>query len=239
MSWKNTLPFFAWQNLRFSRKMSEFKHNWVNYDRWMNSFKPGRNSVNDESAWITFDALDYLSAWLRPEHRVFEFGGGGSTLFFCKKTASVVTVEHHREWFETLEKVMQEKGYSNWQGYFVESDLVADWHLLDAANPKHFRSNSPDQKNRSFERYARMIAPFDDGFFDLVLVDGRARTSCIAQAIPKVKTGGLLVVDNSERPYYLPAFKEVFAQQFKVELDTYAPVPYSPDFSTTLILRKL
>ncbi len=219
--------------------MSEFRQNWSNYDRWMQSFRPDRNSVNDESAWITFDALDYLSAWLRPEYRIFEYGGGGSTLFFCKKTASVVTVEHHKEWFQTLEKMMLAKGYSNWQGHFVESEPVLDWHLLDAANPAHFRSNSPDQKNMGFEKYARMIAPFDDGFFDLVLVDGRARTSCIAQAIPKVKSGGLLVVDNAERPYYLPAFKEVFASKFTVELDIYAPVPYTPDFSTTLILRKL
>ncbi len=239
MSWKNTPPFFAYQTLCFSRNASERQKNWSNYDRWVRSFKTDRTSLRDESAWITFDALDYLSEWLRPAYRIFEFGGGGSTLFFCKKTAFVVTVEHQRDWFHVLEKIMQAKGYQNWRGHLIEPEPVADWNLLDASNPRHFKSNSPDQKDVSFERYARVIDPFDNEFFDLVLVDGRARASCIAQAIPKLKPGGLLVIDNAERSYYLEAFKEIFASKFTIELNTYAPVPYTPDFSTTLVLKKI
>lgn len=238
MSWKNTLPFFAWQTLRFSRNAAEFKKNWGHYPRWMGSFRPGRNSVNDESAWITFEALDYLNAHLRPEHRVFEYGGGGSTLFFCKRVAAVVTVEHHEEWFRVVEKTIKSKGYSHWTGFFAPPEPVADGHLRQLHDPAHFKSSSPDMEGMSFEKYARAIDPFGADEFDVILVDGRARTSCIVQAIPHLKTGGLLVVDNAER-LLLPQPAEVFwGDRFQIELDSHAALPYSPDFTTTLILKK-
>jgi len=238
MSWKNSLPFFIWQTFRFSRNIPEFRQNWRNYPRWSKSFQPGRNSVNDESAWITFDGLDFLNRYLQAEHHVFEYGGGGSTLFFCKRVASVVTVEHHEAWFRTVEKILADKGYPHWQGFFCGAEPFSDERPRNISNPADFASNAPEYAHMSFEQYARTIDAFDDESFDLILVDGRARPSCAMQAIPKLKTGGLLIFDNSERPYYLPALREIFARQFTVELDTYAPVPYSPDFSTTLILKK-
>lgn len=239
MSWKKTLPFFLWQTLRFSRNTSEINHNLSNRTRWLDSFQSSRNSVQDESAWVTFDALDYLTEHLLPTHRIFEYGGGGSTLFFLRRALSVVTVEHHEAWFNTLSQILAKRETHQWEGHYIPSDPIVGWEALDAANPAHYKSLSPDQKGMSFERYVNMITPFQDGYFDWVLIDGRARTSCIRAAIPKVKKEGWLVIDNAERPYYLPASQTQLQQEFRVELDTYAPVPYSPDFSRTLILRKL
>lgn len=239
MSWKNTLPFFVWQTLRFSRNTTEFKKNWGNYSRWMGSFQPSRNSINDESAWITFEAIDYLNTHLRPEHRVFEYGGGGSTLFFCNRVASVVTVEHHAEWFQVVEKTIQAKGYAHWTGFFAPPEPVADGHLHQLYNPSHFKSSAPGMENMSFEKYARTIDSYGKDEFDVVLVDGQARLSCVVQAIPHLKTGGLLVVDNAER-LQLPQAPHVFwGDRFEVELDSHAALPYSPDFTTTMILKKL
>jgi hypothetical protein len=36
-----------------------------------------------------------------------------------------------------------------------------------------------------------------DHTFDLVLVDGRVRTECMQHAIPKIRPGGHLMLDNS------------------------------------------
>jgi hypothetical protein len=238
MSWKKSWPFFAWQSLRFASSFGHFQQIWSYKKRWSDSFQGGRNSVVDELPWINFLALDTLKKHLRPDFKVFEFGGGGSTLFFCKNVAEVVTVEDHAEWFKTLTETVQAKGYQNWRGFFVSPEPVNDARTRDHANPADFKSSVSGLENMSFENYARTIDQFPSAYFDLILVDGRARPSCIQQAIPRLKKGGLLVVDNTERPYYLAPFQAVIAEQFTVELHQYSPVSYTPDFTITTILRK-
>ena len=240
MSWKNTLPFFAWQSLRYARNRAHFRHLWSYRQRWSDSFRPGRNSVADELPWINFPALAYLEQQLRPEYKVFEFGGGGSTLFFCKNVAEVATVEDHPEWFDVLTRTVREKGYGNWKGFLIRPEEITDMQTARRpSDPAAFASGAKGLERLSFEKYARAIDPYPDDYFDVIVVDGRARPSCIQQALPHLKTGGLLVVDNTERPYYLAFFQQVIADRFRIESHEYAPVAYTPDFTRTTILRKI
>jgi predicted O-methyltransferase YrrM len=48
-----------------------------------------------------------------------------------------------------------------------------------------------------YRNYVEQIDAFADATFDIVLVDGAARPSCIMHSIHKVKPGGLLIVDNT------------------------------------------
>src|SRR3990167_4328675 len=48
---------------------------------------------------------------------------------------------------------------------------------------------------------------FPDEYFDLILVDGRNRKGCILHAIRTLKRGGVLMLDNAERPYYKKAIE--------------------------------
>lgn len=241
MSWKKTPPFFAWQSFRYAKNWAHFKRIWSYYGHWLSSFRHGRTSVSDEWAWITFPALDYLERHLQPQFRVFEFGGGGSTLFFCKRVAEVITVEDNAEWFKILKETVRNKHYENWTGHLVTPEPIPDGTARSHKNPADFKSGSKSLglQNMSFEKYARSIDFFPEAYFDVILVDGRARPSCIQQALPHLKNGGLLVVDNTERPYYLAPFKDIFDQQFTFELHLRAPVPYTPDFTRTTVLKKL
>jgi hypothetical protein len=56
---------------------------------------------------------------------------------------------------------------------------------------------------KSFAAYSQHIAEYPEKAFSVVVVDGRARPSCLAKAIPYIESGGLLVLDNSDREYYL------------------------------------
>jgi hypothetical protein len=239
MSWKKSLPFFASQSIRFAQDPSHFRQIWSYRQRWCDSFHAGRNSVADELPWLNFPALEFLQKNLRPEYRVFEFGGGGSTLFFCKIVAEVATVEDDAGWFDTLTQVIRAKGYQNWCGFFVAPEPFQDEKSRSKQNPNDFASGAKGMENMNFEKYARTIDHFPADYFDLVLVDGRARPSCIQQAMPHLKIGGLLVVDNTERPYYLAHFQEIISEKYKIELDGYAPVAYTPDFTKTTILRRM
>jgi predicted O-methyltransferase YrrM len=51
--------------------------------------------------------------------------------------------------------------------------------------------------------YVTVSAEAADNTIDFVLVDGVYRSACALAAIPKLKTGGLLVVDNAN--WYLPS----------------------------------
>ena len=55
----------------------------------------------------------------------------------------------------------------------------------------------------TFRNYVWQIDPFPDNYFDVVLIDGRARSSCIAHSSRKVKTNGILILDDAERRWYL------------------------------------
>jgi hypothetical protein len=58
-------------------------------------------------------------------------------------------------------------------------------------NPGDFISGGPAYTGKNFEQYAKSIDLFPDNYFDIVIVDGRSRPSCIQQGIPKLKkTGG-------------------------------------------------
>jgi hypothetical protein len=238
MSWKKSLLYFTLQTFRYAGKNSSFGQLWSYYGRWKNTFQQGRNSVVDELPWINFPALDFLEQHIQPTFRVFEFGGGGSTLFFCKKAAEVITVEDHAEWFKTLTDTVKSKGYNNWQGFFIAPETVADSPARAHTNPADFKSGAKGLEHLSFEKYARAIDAYPAEYFDLVLVDGRARPSCIQQALPHLKSGGLLVVDNTERPYYLAPFRQILDNQFDKMVETQAPVAYTPDFTITSIYKK-
>ncbi len=55
----------------------------------------------------------------------------------------------------------------------------------------------------SFEKYVRSIDRFIDKSLDLVIIDGRARLSCITHALKKIRPGGYLMLDDSERERYI------------------------------------
>ncbi len=238
MSWKKSTFFFIYQSMRYARSWAHFRRIWSYKKPWSASFIAGRNSMTDEQAWLTFGAIDMLKSYLKKDHKLFEYGGGGSTLFFCQRVAQVITVEDHEGWMNNLRDRIKSDQYTNWTGYFIGADLLENPAARAASNPADFKSNVKGYENLSFERYARAIDAFETDFFDVILVDGRARPSCIQQSLPKLKSGGLLVLDNAERAYYTTAFKDLFQTAFHTLLDERLPCPYGPDFTITLILQK-
>ncbi len=238
MSWQHTAPYFYWQALRYARNRTHFKRMAAYFPQWKEALLPGHNSVADERAWITFEALDYLDRWLQPTHRVFEYGGGGSTLFFCKRAGFVATVEHDGQWFDILTQKVKDKNIRNWEGFFRPGEPVTDGSPPRPSDPNAFRSGGKGFENQQFEKYAQAITHYAPASFDLILVDGRARPSCIREALPYLKPGGLLVIDNADRAYYTTAFQLTLARDFKTIMRQYFPIPYISYFIITMIFEK-
>ena len=53
-----------------------------------------------------------------------------------------------------------------------------------------------------FRDYIAAIDEFEDEYFDIIAIDGRERVACLVHAIPKLRPGGVLVLDDSNRPKY-------------------------------------
>ncbi|MCA9907704.1 MAG: hypothetical protein KC519_03580, partial [Anaerolineae bacterium] len=71
--------------------------------RFLASHTPGY-LFDKPSPWLGFDAIDYLAARISPGWRVFEYGSGGSTLFWLKSGAEVVSIEHDADWYAQMQQ---------------------------------------------------------------------------------------------------------------------------------------
>lgn len=167
--------------------------------RWLRSRSP--NHVLDaELPWLTFDAIDELLKRLPPNPVVFEYGSGGSTLFWLKHGARCTSVEHDAQWFARMRQRVGDNDRLDYRLLPPDTEPVGAG--TDPADPRSYRSADAAFAGQTFRNYARQIDEFPNQHFDVVLVDGRARPSCLMHSAPKVKCGGLLILDNAERDYY-------------------------------------
>lgn len=60
--------------------------------------------------------------------------------------------------------------------------------------------------------------------FDVIIVDGRDRVNCIHKSIPRLNTGGVIVLDDSEREIYKEGIQSLRDQGFR-QLDFWGISP--------------
>ena len=208
------------------------------FRRWEDSLAPGKSSMSDRQPWLTFQAIDFLRNSLRKDSVVFEYGGGGSTLFFIDHAGAVKTVEHDEEWFLQLQSNIQKNNSTNWQGQLILPENKSTKEVLNPAIPEHYFSADEHFANKLFKAYASEIDRYPDNTFDFVLVDGRVRPSCIQHSVAKIKSGGYLIVDNSDRNYYFEFTGPVLKKHFVKVFDEMALSPYANFLTKTGIWKK-
>ena len=224
----NSIFKFTWRMLRHP---SQRKH----ICRWLASQQPNY-LLRQRQPWIVFDAIDFLQSFdLRGKH-IFEYGSGGSTLFWLQHHAMCVSIEHNLEWFALV------------RGYWTSTRPI-DYRLIppepadpraaqgDPADPDRYLSDDVHYRGFTFRRYVSQIDTFPDANFDVILIDGRARPACIKHSISKVRIGGIILVDDSDRDYYFSKTR-IYLENFSRQ-DFCGVVPLSPQWSqTTAFLRQ-
>ena len=126
--------------------------------------------------WMTSQAVEFLSLWLKPTDVGFEWGSGRSTLWFAKRVQRLTSVEHDRRWHTIVQRQLQNQGIQN-----------VSYHLIELENDTY-----PEQ-------YVHAIDAVGDAQLDFVIVDGRLRGECALAALGKLRPGGILLIDNAER----------------------------------------
>jgi hypothetical protein len=180
---------------------------------WIKTLFSG-DPLKDKNPRLSIGAISWFEKHLNKKMQLFEYGSGGSTLFFSEKVKKLVSVEHDKNWFDRIKKSLKKNNTTNTSYLLI---------IPQKGKNNEFSSSLKEYKNCNFKKYTKSITKFPDNSFDVVLVDGRARLSCLKEAIPKVKKEGYLILDNSERPKYQEAFKLLSKYEKK---DFFGPSPY-------------
>lgn len=219
----------------FSKDISAFP-------QWRKFRTSSGTTIDNRIPWITFEAIVFLRNWLRPDMIVYEYGSGGSTLFFSDHVKEVYSIEHDPDWFNKLKRVIDaEQNLKIHYQHYPAEPLLQKSDNLDPADPVNYLSCMGKYQDLSFEHYVKSIDRFKNDFFDLIVVDGRARPSCILHSIKKIKQNGALLVDNTDRGYYLESFPELFNKTKWKHLEYKGHTPYgltSVLYKTTIFIKK-
>lgn len=207
--------------------------------QWKFTQRKGWSPLSGRRPWMTFQAAALLNRRITPGCTVFEYGGGGSTLYFLDRGAKVITIENDSEWYERLSAQIKSDGLMEmWLGILALPKAPENVEAKDASDPDMYTSGSATYRNFDFNDYVSTIDNYADLSFDVVVVDGRSRPSCIKHAAEKVKVGGYLLLDNTEREYYLRDKTLHYLEAFEVILDKFGPTPALPEFTKTTVWQK-
>lgn len=231
------MSFGQWRQFRRSTYSSSmFEH----FERWSFSLRPQANPIADRSPWMVFPAIDFLKRILKKDSRVFEYGSGGSTLFFSDLVGELVTVEHDPNWFEVVAREMNESPFcksNRWRTILAEPVADVAGQNMEPSDALSYRSSDEQYQKCNFREYCSTIDEYPNEYFDLVVIDGRARPSCFMHSAHKVKVGGYIVLDNAERDTY-QFIEESAAKLGFIITDFWAPGPYNRYGWRTIFLER-
>lgn len=159
--------------------------------------------------WLTYGAIAWLGPRLRPTDHVMELGAGQSTHWLAARVAQVTSVEHDAAWAARVRELAPDH---------VEVVAVEDpgpAHVLASEHP-----------------YLAPLREAAAGSVDVVVVDGRARCSVLAEAPRVVAADGLVLLDNADRPAYRAAISRLMSEGWG-RIDWLGSVPGAGRLSVT------
>lgn len=117
--------------------------------------------------------IELIISYLNPNYKMFEWGCGGSTLYFSKYVSFYRSIEHQKTWFDKIKPIV--------------SDNTELYHIEDTNN---------------YTNYINAISNYKDKY-DAVLIDGRQRVKCAEKCAEYLNINGYIFIhDYFNRPKY-------------------------------------
>ena len=141
-----------------------------------------KGPVELELPWFAYGAIDFLENYLRQDMRVFEFGSGGSTLFFARRCGSLISIEDNAHWKDIVASKLSRREIGNVDLRHVPVAFTSEDAFLNSDYLKAVRQSK----------------------FNVIIVDGtewtwNVRPICFHAAEEQIAPGGIIVVDDSWR----------------------------------------
>lgn len=136
-----------------------------------------------ERPWIVPAAIGWLARRMRRSWRVVELGSGRSTVWLARRAGSVISYEDNPYWLDRARELVVARGLAN-----------------------------VELRERPVTAYAGELAAFADSSIDLLVVDflespEAERVDAVRAGMAKVRPGGYLLLDDSDRPSYAECFE--------------------------------
>jgi hypothetical protein len=138
---------------------------------------------------LTPDAVRELEERLQPDHVGAEWGSGNSTRWFAARTRHLTSFETDGQYFPRVRQALERSGLRNVAYQLVPFD------------------DSEDEDAMHASEWVAAASRFADESLDYALVDSSPRGCLCAAVIPKLRSGGLLILDNAN--WYLPPPRSV------------------------------
>lgn len=152
---------------------------WLGYP----AIRRHHRGTTPDRPWLVPAAVGWLARRIRPEWDALELGSGRSTAWLARRCGRLISFEDNLDWHGLVAKRIADEGLAN-----------AELRLLPV------------------ERFAEAAAALPDESLDLVLVDflespAITRNDAVEVLRAKVRPGGLLVLDDSDRPGYARSYE--------------------------------
>jgi|GEM_PF-6158693 len=142
--------------------------------------------------------------------KFFEFGSGGSTLFFSKYCKQYISIEHDKKWYDQISEVIF-KNTHNVDYQYVKVDSSVE--PLNNGNPP-----GRLQKYSDYIDYCSIINR-DDVNYDIVFIDGVARQYCLYNALLNTNEKSFVLIHDyciGDKTSDLEFKPEVFKKYYDV-----------------------
>jgi hypothetical protein len=123
-----------------------------------------------------------------------EFGAGGSTCIAARHVRKIISIDSSDEWLNKVQQAIVSSGSNTeLQLHKVDIGPIGDWGT--PTEPTH-RHKWPDYSLSVWESQEATLA-------DLILIDGRFRVACFAEALARARDGAIIMIhDFEDRDYY-------------------------------------
>lgn len=156
--------------------------------------------------WTSQASIQIFERLLEKKMVGFEYGSGMSTIFIATRIGHLTSVEHNEHWYNIVKEKLEARKITT-----VDYHCIPRKPVPAKRENKFFEDFGIDLKQfqvrEDYYDYFTFISRFPVEHFDFILIDGRARVECTLNAIPTLKEGGILVLDNSDRKRYAPLFQ--------------------------------
>jgi len=182
-----------------------FAYSYLQPNGWFADYPSDESGI---TPWMTFPAIEFLKDILSKENKVFEYGSGYSTIFFNNLAGEVVSVEHDHEWVDEVKKhlpnanilLIGENALVNAEAVSLVNEFIETFPQVRTDIREHDFMHG--LINNEFAGYASTIYNYPKGYFDVVVLDGMARSLSGILAVERIAENGMIILDNSDRWHY-------------------------------------
>jgi hypothetical protein len=135
--------------------------------------------------WMPYAVIDFLEKYLAPHMIVYEYGSGGSTVWFAKRVSGVVAIEERPLWATSVREALSQDG------------------LEDRAEIRVCETSRESPEAFANSDYAQAL-PREAA--DVIVIDGCERLKhmdlrpvAFTIAEERIRPGGIIIVDDSWR----------------------------------------